>query len=90
MYSPKLTKKSRIIVLTKIDTVTDFEKIDKIQLYLESKKENVFRISSLSKEGIPELINFLEAFVNKERNYSIEDPISIKQLTKSEHSIWKD
>ena len=90
LYSSKLTEKSRIIVLTKIDSVSDFEELNNFQLYLESKKENVFRISSLSKTGIPELINFLETFVNKERNSSIEDPVIITKPTHSESSIWND
>ena len=90
LYSFKLTKKSRIIVLTKIDSVNDFEELDNFQLFLESKKEKVFRISSLSKAGIPELINFLEKFVNKERNSSSENSIITKRMTLSEHSIWND
>jgi len=90
LYSPKLTKKSRIIVLTKIDTVSDFEKIDKFQLFLESKKENVFRISSLSRVGISELIIFLEILVKKQRDSSIKNHIRIKQLIHSKNSIWNN
>jgi len=90
LFSPKLTKKTRIIVLTKMDSVTDFGVLDKLQLYLESKKETVFRISALSKEGIPNLIDSLGRMVKRERLHQIDHQVKFMKSKQFKNSIWDD
>jgi len=90
LFSSKLIKKSRVIVLTKIDSVTDFVALDKLQLYLESNSETVFRISSLSKHGISILIDFLGEMVKKERLKKINYQAKIQKSSLSRNSIWDD
>ena len=89
LYSNKLTKKPRLIALTKIDTVKDFEDLDKLQLILESKKEHVFRISSLNRQGLPKLINFLENLLEKQRTTEKSSSEKNKNI-KIPNSIWND
>ena len=90
LYSKKLANKTRLIALTKIDSVNDFEELENFQLFLESKKENVFCISSLSRKGISELINFLELLLKKECLSESEDIIENNEFLLPQNSIWND
>ena len=69
--------------------VKDLKELDKLQLTLESKKEQVFRISSLSRAGLPRLINFLELQVEKQRNAD-KNISKNNDFLKTINSIWKD
>ena len=55
-FSEELTKKPRIIGLTKIDSVQDRKTLDPVKKKLETLGEKVHLLSSVSKEGIPELV----------------------------------
>lgn len=90
LFSPELLKKSRVIILTKIDSITDFEALGKLQLFFESNKETVFCISSLSRKGIPELLHFLGEMVKNKRFNKINNPIEIQQSEIYNNSIWDD
>ena len=69
--------------------VKDLKELDKLQLTLESKKEQVFRISSLSRAGLPRLINFLELQVEKQRNAD-KNISKNNDFLKTINSIWND
>jgi len=73
-----------------MDSVTDFGVLDKLQLYLESKKETVFRISALSKEGIPNLIDSLGRMVKRERLHQIDHQVKFMKSKQFKNSIWDD
>jgi len=55
-FSEELTKKPRIIGLTKIDSVQDRKTLDPVKKKLETLGEKVHLLSSVSKEGLPELV----------------------------------
>ena len=55
-FSEELTKKPRIIGLTKIDSVQDRKTLDPIKKKLETLGEKVHLLSSVSQEGLPELV----------------------------------
>ncbi len=55
-FSEELTKKPRIIGLTKIDSVQDRKTLDHVKKKLETLGEKVHLLSSVSQEGIPELV----------------------------------
>ena len=57
-YNPDLDKRKYIILRTKIDTKIDNDKWSEMDDYLE--------ISSVSKEGIPNLIKHIGQLINKE------------------------
>ena len=57
-YNPDLKKRKYLIVRTKIDTKIDNNKWSEIDNYLT--------ISSVSKEGIPNLINQIGKLLNEE------------------------
>ncbi len=66
-----MSEKARTFAFTKLDTVTKLESIIKFQKKIESSGEKVFRITSISGEGIQELLHYLAKNVNKDqyRNY---------------------
>ena len=90
LFSPKLLKKSRIIALTKMDSVSNNDKLDELQKFLEEAGETVFRVSSLSKKGIPELLHYLSEVVKKERFIETETLQIIEQDSIPVDSIWDD
>ena len=85
-----MLQKARAVALTKLDTVSEHDSLDKFQQKLESAGETVFRISSVSGEGIKELLDFLAEVVKKERQ--IENKIfgDINSDTVVSNSIWDD
>ncbi|MGY8701024.1 MAG: EutP/PduV family microcompartment system protein, partial [bacterium] len=90
LFSPKLLKKSRAIALTKMDSVADNDELDELQKFLEEAGETVFRVSSVSKNGIPELLHYLGEVVKKERLLETETPQEIEQAPLPVDSIWDD
>ncbi len=63
LYSPLLTQKPRLIVLNKLDAVSDHEEIHEIQQTLEKKGEKVFSISAVTKQNITPLVQQLAEVV---------------------------
>ena len=55
-FSEELTKKPRIIGLTKIDSVQDRKTLHPVKKKLETLGEKVHLLSSVSKEGLPKLV----------------------------------
>tara|TARA_B100000686_G_C16695873_1_gene920475 strand:+ start:193 stop:1248 length:1056 start_codon:yes stop_codon:yes gene_type:complete len=85
LFSADLLKKARVVAFTKLDTVTETETLDNIQHHLESAGETVFRISSVSGEGIEELLHFLSEVVKKERQRE-----SHTSEPATQNTIWDD
>jgi GTP-binding protein len=90
LFSPKLLEKSRAVAFTKLDSVSDFEPLDELQQHLEASGETVFRVSSVSGDGIQELLSYLGLVVQKERQRENEKPPNIVEETLPENSIWDD
>ncbi|WP_456437589.1 GTPase ObgE [Desulfurobacterium sp.] len=67
LYSPKLSEKPQIVVGTKIDAVTDKSKIEKAKRYFESKGYPFFAISSVTGEGVTELLRFVSEKVKEQK-----------------------
>ena len=83
-------KKTRLIALTKIDSVSDIEKLEKLKLFLESKKENVFQISSFTKVGIKKLIDSIELLVKSEEILEKNQSVKEKNFAQPKNSIWSE
>jgi len=90
LFSPGMLQKARAVALTKLDTVSELESIDKLQQQLESAGETVFRVSSVSGEGIKELLDFLAVLVKKERQRENQIFGDINSDTDLPNSIWDD
>jgi GTP-binding protein len=90
LFSPKLLEKSRAVAFTKLDSVSDFEPLDELQQHLEDSGETVFRVSSVSGDGIQGLMSYLGLVVQKERQRENEKPPNIVEETLPENSIWDD
>ena len=73
-----------------MDSVTDFEELEKFQLFLESKKENVFRISSLNRSGISKLIDSIELLIKKTYFSEKNDIIENTDSSMLKNTIWND
>ena len=90
LFSVGMLQKARVVALTKLDTVSELESLDKLQQLLESAGETVFRVSSVSGEGIKELIDFLAEVVKKERNRENKFVGDNNSNTELSSSIWDD
>ena len=90
LFSPGMLEKARAVVFTKLDTVTEFEPLDKLQRQLEFDGEKVFRVSSVSGEGIKELLDFLAVEVKIERQRENQIIDDINSETDDPNSIWDD
>ena len=85
-----MLEKARVVAFTKIDTVTEVEPLDKLQQQLESAGEKVFRVSSVSGEGIKELLDFLAEVVKKERQRENQIFVGNNSETDVPNPIWDD
>jgi selenocysteine-specific translation elongation factor len=61
-----------------------------LQQHLEASGETVFRVSSVSGDGIQELLSYLGSVVQKERQQENEKPPNIVEGALPENSIWDD
>ena len=90
LYSPGMLQKARAVALTKLDTVTESESLNKLQQQLESAGETVFKVSSVSGEGIQELLHFLAEVVKNERQRENQIFSDINSDTDIPNPIWDD
>ena len=90
LFSAGMLQKARAVAFTKLDTVSELESLDKLQQKLESAGETVFRVSSVSGEGIKELLDFLAEVVKKERQRENQIFGDIISDTEVPNSIWDD
>jgi len=78
-YSEDLLEKPQLVVLNKVDTAGDREKVEKLKRYFEENyKLPVYVISALTGEGLKELKYALKREVEKVRNsnaVAVEDDI---------------
>jgi len=61
-----------------------------LQQHLEASGETVFRVSSVSGDGIQELLSYLGSVVQKERQQENEKLPNIVEEALPENSIWDD
>lgn len=59
LFSPGLMNKKRLVALTKLDAVSEIGEIEELADSLRDQGEQVFTISAVSGEGLPELLNVL-------------------------------
>ena len=90
LFSSKLLEKSRAVAFTKLDSVSDFEPLDKLQQQLESSGETVFRVSSVTGDGIQELLHYLGGVVQDERQRKNDELPENEEKPLPENSIWDD
>ena len=58
-YSKKLAKRTQIIVATKSDIMSDDSGYKKLEKLAQKNKQKIFKISSVTGEGIEELMNYV-------------------------------
>ena len=90
LFSAGMLQKARTVAFTKLDTVTELEPLDKLQRQLESAGETVFRVSSVSGEGIKELLHFLAEVVKNVRQRENQIFGDFNSYTDVTNSIWDD
>jgi hypothetical protein len=73
-----------------MDSAVDNDELDELQKFLEDAGETVFRVSSVSKDGIPELLHYLGDVVKKERLLETETPPKKEEAVLPVDSIWDD
>lgn len=56
-YSEKLSKKTQLIALNKIDLVEDVATIDRVRSYFEENGYEVFAVNALTGEGLSDLVH---------------------------------
>ena len=90
LFSKSMLQKARVVALTKLDTVTEFEPLDELQQQLESIGETVFRVSSISGEGVQELVHYLANIVKKERQRDNQKSCNSNSESVAKNTIWND
>ncbi|MBF0352032.1 MAG: GTPase ObgE [SAR324 cluster bacterium] len=75
LFSPTLMEKRRIVALTKTDSIADEDSVRTLTKKLEQQGETVFRISSVSRDGLPELIHFLAQVVRERRTARLAETV---------------
>jgi GTP-binding protein len=66
LYREDLIKRPQIIVATKMDVVNE-EKLNRLITYCKKNQMVLFKISSVTGEGIQELLLYLSGLIEKER-----------------------
>ncbi|MBF0278133.1 MAG: GTPase ObgE [SAR324 cluster bacterium] len=87
LYSQALIEKPRLVVLNKVDAVSDFEELRKIQAELEEKKETVFTISAATRENLEPLLKTMAMEVRKYRKQTNPVEREDSDLEADEESI---
>lgn len=64
-YSEKLTKKKQIIVATKLDVAQDESLYDKLEEVAKKENLEIFKISSITKQGVKELLTRVEELLKE-------------------------
>lgn len=64
-YSEKLTKKKQIIVATKLDVAQDESLYDKLEEVAKKENLEIFKISSITKQGVKELLTKVEELLKE-------------------------
>jgi GTP-binding protein len=67
-FASELLDKPRAVALTKMDSVSDWEEIKRVEEALQARGETVFRISSLSGSGLKELQDHLAVTIRQARH----------------------
>ena len=68
-YSPKLAEKKQVLVATKIDALWDKNRLEKLKDYAKKKNIPFFAISSVTKEGIEDLLRYVKnVLLNENKN----------------------
>ena len=71
-FEPELLHKPRAVALTKMDGVSDWDEVARMERELREQGETVFRISSMDGSGLRELQDHLALTVRTVRNSSDE------------------
>lgn len=67
LFSDELLKKPRVVVLNKIDAVSDHAELVKLEKKLQKKGETVFCVSAVARQGLVPLLKMLVDLVEKHR-----------------------
>ena len=62
-YSDKLLNKKQIVVATKMDIMQDNENLEELEKIVKEKNLKFFKISSISQEGLDELMDYVAKIV---------------------------
>ena len=77
-YSKKLSERKQIIVATKIDSMQDEALLNELEKMAKTNKINLFKISSVTGEGIADLLEYVSKELKKlprEEIYDVEDKV---------------
>lgn len=67
-YSAELTMKVQAVVATKIDIATDRARLDMLAEYCDTKKMKLFRLSSVTGEGVNDLLYYLKRVLEEKKD----------------------
>jgi len=59
LFSEELLEKPRVVVLGKMDAVSELDEVEQVQQDLKSLGETVFQISSVSRQGLDKFLRYL-------------------------------
>ena len=88
-FSPTLAKKERILVLNKIDLISE-QKLKELEVSLqeELKREGpIFKIAAINKQGCDELCKYLMESIESHRSKLLKDDDYKKELQQLEKDM---
>ena len=93
-YSEKLSKRTQIIVASKADLIQDESRYKELEEIAKSKNMNIFKISSVTGEGVKELLDYVTETLKtlpKENLIEVEEMEKVYTLEeKEEFTVSKD
>ncbi len=93
-YSEKLSKRTQIIVASKADLIQDESKYQELEDLAKSKDMKIFKISSVTGEGVKELLDYVTETLKtlpKENLIEVEEMEKVYTLEeKEEFKVYKD
>ena len=91
-YSEKLAKRKQIVVATKMDSIQDDKLLKELEELAKEKKLELFKISSVTGEGVEELLNYVSKVLKtlpKEEIVESEDRVIYTLEEEDKFSIDK-
>ena len=73
MYNKKLTLKHHAIVATKLDIVKDRARLDMLEKYCKTNNTELFKISSVTGNGIKKLLNYVNILLKEKSHEKISN-----------------
>ncbi len=91
-YSEKLAKKEQIVVANKIDSLTNYENLERLENLCKNKNLKLFKVSAVTKQGLDELMEYISKRLNeipKEDIVNVDDTYEVSEKLDQTINVYK-